>query len=138
MHMYGTNFFGGNGIVGGHVPLGTGVALAHKYRNNGAISWTSFGDGAADQGQTFESYNMAKLWNLPIVYTIENNQYSMGTATKRHSANTRYFTRGDLIPGIKVDGMDLLAVRQAGKFAAAYVRAGKGPIILQLDTYRYD
>ncbi|CAG9861684.1 unnamed protein product [Phyllotreta striolata] len=137
MHIYGKNFFGGNGIVGAHVPLGSGIGLAHKYRDKGAVSYTIFGDGATDQGQTFESYNMALLWNLPVVYIVENNRYSMGTAIKRHSANTNYYTRGDLIPGIKVNGMDLESVLDAAKFASEYVRKEKKPMLIQLDTYRY-
>ncbi|XP_072399956.1 probable pyruvate dehydrogenase E1 component subunit alpha, mitochondrial [Diabrotica undecimpunctata] len=137
MHIYGERFYGGNGIVGAHVPVGTGLALAHKYYNNGAISFTVYGDGAADQGQVYESYNFAKLHDLPVVFIIENNNYSMGTSRERHSANIEYYTRADMLPGVRAGGMDVLAVREAGKFAIDHINKGLGPIILQLDTYRY-
>ncbi|XP_046848229.1 pyruvate dehydrogenase E1 component subunit alpha, mitochondrial-like [Xenia sp. Carnegie-2017] len=137
MHMYGSEFYGGNGIVGAQVPLGAGIAFAHKYRNNGKICLTLYGDGAANQGQVFETFNMAKLWDLPCVFICENNQYGMGTAANRASAVTDFYTRGDFIPGIQVDGMDVLAVREATKFAADFVRSGKGPILLECVTYRY-
>ncbi|XP_028148430.1 probable pyruvate dehydrogenase E1 component subunit alpha, mitochondrial [Diabrotica virgifera virgifera] len=137
IHIYGKRFYGGNGIVGAQIPLGAGLALAHKYNNDGAICFSVMGDGAVDQGQVYEAYNFAKLHDLPVVFIIENNQYSMGTSTKRHSANIDYYTRGDVIPGVRVGGMDILAVREAGKFAIDHINKGNGPIILQLDTYRY-
>ncbi|XP_028411817.1 pyruvate dehydrogenase E1 component subunit alpha, mitochondrial-like [Dendronephthya gigantea] len=137
MHMYGHEFYGGNGIVGAQVPLGAGVAFAHKYRNNGKICLTLYGDGAANQGQLFETFNMAKLWDLPCVFICENNQYGMGTAANRASAVTDFYTRGDFVPGIQVDGMDILAVREATKFAADYTRSGKGPLLMECVTYRY-
>ncbi|XP_076649529.1 pyruvate dehydrogenase E1 component subunit alpha, somatic form, mitochondrial-like [Halictus rubicundus] len=103
MHMYATRFYGGDGIVGGQVPIGAGLAFAHKYNGTGGVSWTLYGDGAASQGQLYETYNMSKLWNLPMVYVCENNRYGMGTAVHRHSANTAFYARGDLIPGVKVN-----------------------------------
>lgn len=137
MHMYGHEYYGGNGIVGAQVPLGAGIALAHKYRGNGKICIALYGDGAANQGQVFETYNMAKLWDLPCIFVCENNGYGMGTSVERAAATTEYHTRGDYIPGIKVDGMDILTVREATKFAADYTRSGKGPILMELATYRY-
>ncbi|XP_023024898.2 pyruvate dehydrogenase E1 component subunit alpha type II, mitochondrial [Leptinotarsa decemlineata] len=137
MHIYNRVFYGGNGIVGAHVPLGTGVALSHKYLNNGCISFVAIGDGAMDNGQVSEAFNFAKLQNLPVIYLVENNKYSMGTSLSRHSANTDYYTRGDVIPGIRLDGMDVLAVREVGKFAVEHIKTGKGPILLELVTYRY-
>ncbi|CAB4037990.1 probable pyruvate dehydrogenase E1 component subunit alpha, mitochondrial [Paramuricea clavata] len=137
MHMYGHEFYGGNGIVGAQVPLGAGVAFAHKYRNNEKICLTLYGDGAANQGQLFETFNMAKLWDLPCVFICENNQYGMGTAANRASAVTDFYTRGDFVPGIQVDGMDILAVREATKFTADHARSGKGPILMECVTYRY-
>ncbi|XP_031772312.1 pyruvate dehydrogenase E1 component subunit alpha, mitochondrial-like [Apis florea] len=136
MHMYGEQFYGGEGIVGGQLPVGTGLAFAQKYNSTGGIAWVIYGDGAADQGQAFEAYNLAKLWSLPVVYVCENNKYSMGTATYRHSANTDYYTRGDLIPGVQVDGMKVLDVYEAARFAKDYALR-KGPIILEMVTYRY-
>jgi pyruvate dehydrogenase E1 component alpha subunit len=141
MHMFGPekSFFGGHGIVGAQVPIGTGLAFANKYRKNGAITLTYFGDGAANQGQVYESFNMAELWKLPVVYVIENNQYAMGTSVERASAEAQLFKRGASfnIPGQEVDGMDVEAVLVAGKNAVAWCRAGSGPIILELKTYRY-
>ncbi|XP_074626682.1 pyruvate dehydrogenase E1 component subunit alpha, mitochondrial-like isoform X2 [Acropora palmata] len=137
MHMYGHEYYGGNGIVGAQVPLGGGIALAHKYRDNGQICVTLYGDGAANQGQVFETYNMAKLWDLPVIFVCENNGYGMGTSVERAAATTEYHTRGDYIPGIKVDGMDILTVREATRFAADFTRSGKGPILMELTTYRY-
>ncbi|WP_051631277.1 pyruvate dehydrogenase (acetyl-transferring) E1 component subunit alpha [Afifella pfennigii] len=141
MHMFSRekNFYGGHGIVGASVPLGTGLAFANQYRDNGAISVTYFGDGAANQGQVYESFNMAKLWDLPVVYVIENNQYGMGTSVARASATTELCKRGQSfdIPGHQVDGMDVRAVKAAADFAAEHARSGKGPIILEMLTYRY-
>ncbi|WP_420962170.1 pyruvate dehydrogenase (acetyl-transferring) E1 component subunit alpha [Brucella sp. IR073] len=141
MHMFSKEkyFYGGHGIVGAQVPLGTGLAFANKYRGNDNVSITYFGDGAANQGQVYESFNMAKLWGLPVVYVIENNRYGMGTSTARASAQTDFSKRGASfdIPGIQVDGMDVRAVKAAGDEAVEWARAGKGPIILEMLTYRY-
>ncbi|MBU1377983.1 MAG: pyruvate dehydrogenase (acetyl-transferring) E1 component subunit alpha [Alphaproteobacteria bacterium] len=141
MHMFSTeaNFYGGHGIVGAQVPLGTGLALANSYRGDGRVSFAFFGDGAANQGQVYESFNMAELWKLPVVYVIENNQYAMGTAIQRSSSETRLFKRGVSfnIPGEEVDGMDVLAVKAATEKAAEHARSGNGPYILEMKTYRY-
>src|SRR4051794_21698375 len=141
MHMFSTeaDFYGGHGIVGAQVALGTGLALANKYRDNGKVSFTYFGDGAVNQGQVYESFNMAELWKLPVVYVIENNQYAMGTSIERSSSETRLYKRGVSfnIPGEEVDGMDVLAVRDAAARAAERARAGEGPMILEMKTYRY-
>src|ERR1700754_3692916 len=141
MHMFSEEkrFYGGHGIVGAQIPLGTGLAFANKYRGNDGVCLTYFGDGAANQGQVYESFNMAELWKLPVVYIIENNQYAMGTSVARSSALTDFSKRGVSfnIPGVQVDGMDVEAVEAAGKEAMAYCRAGKGPIILEMKTYRY-
>ncbi|MDH3232760.1 MAG: pyruvate dehydrogenase (acetyl-transferring) E1 component subunit alpha [Alphaproteobacteria bacterium] len=141
MHMFSAekNFFGGHGIVGANVSLGTGIAFAHKYRENGRLSLTYLGDGAANQGQVYESFNMAALWDLPVVYIIENNKYAMGTAINRSSATVDLYERGSAhgIPGQKVDGMDVMAVREAGAKAVEYARNGNGPFILEMVTYRY-
>lgn len=141
MHMFSRekNFFGGHGIVGAQVPIGTGLAFAHKYNEDGGICITSLGDGAANQGQVYESYNMASLWKLPVVYVIENNGYGMGTSVARSSAGPNYFGRGKGwdIPGEKVDGMEILKVQEAAKRAVDHTRSGKGPYILEMDTYRY-
>lgn len=141
MHMFSRekNFFGGHGIVGAQVPLGTGLAFAHKYKEDGGVCITSMGDGAANQGQVYESYNMASLWKLPVVYVIENNGYGMGTSVARSSAGPNYFGRGQGwgIPGEKVDGMEILKVQEAAKRAVEHARSGKGPYILEMDTYRY-
>jgi pyruvate dehydrogenase E1 component alpha subunit len=141
MHMFSLEkgFFGGHGIVGAQVPLGTGLAFANKYRGNNHISLTYFGDGAANQGQVYESFNMAKLWKLPVVYVIENNQYGMGTSVARASATTNLSHRGASfdIPGEQVDGMDVRAVKAAADKAVTWCREGNGPIILEMLTYRY-
>jgi pyruvate dehydrogenase E1 component alpha subunit len=141
MHMFSReqNFFGGHGIVGAQVPIGTGLAFAHHYREDGLISVTYLGDGAINQGQVAESFNIASLWKLPVVYVIENNRYGMGTSIDRASARTDLFHRGMAygIAGEQVDGMNVLAVHEAGLAAAEHARAGQGPIILEMLTYRY-
>src|SRR6202000_2710557 len=141
MHMFSSEkkFYGGHGIVGAQVPIGTGLAFANKYRGNNSVCLTYFGDGAANQGQVYESFNMAELWKLPVVYIIENNQYAMGTSVARSSAQTDFSKRGLSfnIPGVQVDGMDVEAVQAACEEAMAHCRAGKGPIILEMKTYRY-
>jgi pyruvate dehydrogenase E1 component alpha subunit len=141
MHMFNTkdNFYGGHGIVGAQVPIGTGLAFANKYRRNGKIAVTYLGDGAINQGQVYESFNMAKLWNLPVIYVVENNEYAMGTAVKRSSSTVELYKRGVSfgIPGEQVDGMDVIKVNEAATKAAEYVRDGNGPIILEMKTYRY-
>jgi pyruvate dehydrogenase E1 component alpha subunit len=141
MHMFSKEkrFYGGHGIVAAQVPLGTGLAFANRYRDNGKVSLTYFGDGAANQGQVYESFNMAKLWSLPVVYIIENNQYAMGTSVRRGSATTDLCRRGQSfdIPGEQVDGMDVRAVKAAGDMALGHARSGKGPFILEMMTYRY-
>jgi pyruvate dehydrogenase E1 component alpha subunit len=141
MHMFSAEkgFYGGHGIVGAQVPLGTGLAFANKYRGNDNVSLTYFGDGAANQGQVYESFNIARLWKLPVVYIIENNQYGMGTSVARASATTDLSKRGLAhdIPGEQVDGMDVRAVKAAGEKAVKWCRTGNGPIILEMLTYRY-
>ena len=141
MHMFDieTGFFGGHGIVGAQVSLGTGLAFADFYKQNGNVSFTYFGDGAANQGQVYESFNMAQLWKLPVVYVIENNEYAMGTSLARGSATVNLSQRGASfdIPGETVDGMDVFAVKEAAERAAEHARSGKGPYILEMKTYRY-
>jgi len=141
MHMFSIEhgFYGGHGIVGAQVPLGAGLAFAHKYRDDGGVTLAYFGDGAANQGQVYETFNMASLWDLPIIFVIENNQYAMGTAVKRSSAETEFYRRGTAfrIPGMDVNGMDVLEVRQAAESAIEFVRAGNGPVLMELNTYRY-
>src|SRR5438874_10349684 len=134
MHMFSRekNFFGGHGIVGAQVPIGTGLGFAHRYRDDGRISVTYLGDGAINQGQVYESFNMASLWKLPVIYVVENNRYGMGTSVSRASARTDLFHRGIAygIPGEQADGMDVVAVNEAGLAAAEHARAGQGPMIL--------
>ena len=132
-------FFGGHGIVAAQVPIGAGLAFSHKYNGNNNVSITYFGDGAANQGQVYEAYNIASLWKLPVVFVIENNRYGMGTSVNRSSAGDNLADRGKAY-GIKfeiVDGMDVLAVRDAATRATEYCRSGKGPYILEMKTYRY-
>ena len=141
MHMFSSekHFYGGHGIVGAQVPLGAGLAFANKYRGNNNVSLTYFGDGAANQGQIYETFNMAALWELPCIFVIENNQYAMGTAQARSTSTPALYTRGAAfgIPGEEVDGMDVLAVKEAGARATEHCRSGQGPYILEMKTYRY-
>jgi len=141
MHMFSKekHFYGGHGIVAAQVPIGAGLAFADKYLGNDRVTFTYFGDGAANQGQVYESYNMAELWMLPVIFVIENNQYAMGTSTQRSTKSPSYWERGAAygIPGEEVDGMDVLAVKAAGEKAVAHCRAGNGPYILEIKTYRY-
>jgi pyruvate dehydrogenase E1 component alpha subunit len=141
MHMFSVDhgFYGGHGIVGAQVPLGTGLAFKHKYADDGGVCLTYMGDGAVNQGQVYEAFNMAKLWDLPVIYAIENNQYAMGTSIKRSSAEPLLYRRGQAhrIPGFQVDGMDVLAVRGAAEVAFEWTRSGKGPILIEFLTYRY-
>ena len=142
MHMFSRekNFYGGHGIVAAQVPLGAGLAFSNKYRGNDRVSVTYFGEGAANQGQVYESFNMASIWKLPVIFVIENNGYAMGTAVKRSAAKSEeMYARGAAfgIPGEQVDGMDVRAVKAASEKAVAHCRAGNGPYILEMRTYRY-
>ncbi len=141
MHMFSTEhaFYGGHGIVGAQVSLGGGLAFAHQYNEDGGLCVAYFGDGAANQGQVYETMNMAALWNLPIIFVVENNQYAMGTAVRRSSAETEFHRRGTAfrIPGMDVNGMDVLEVHQAARIAVEHVRGGNGPVLMELNTYRY-
>ncbi|HEU5482546.1 MAG TPA: pyruvate dehydrogenase (acetyl-transferring) E1 component subunit alpha [Sphingomicrobium sp.] len=141
MHMFSVEhgFYGGHGIVGAQVPLGTGLAFAHKYRDDGGVCLTYLGDGAVNQGQVYEAFNMASLWKLPVIYAIENNNYAMGTSVARSHSEPDLYKRGESfrIPGMRVDGMDVLAVRGAAETALDWVRGGNGPILVEFMTYRY-
>ncbi|KAL4895089.1 dehydrogenase E1 component-domain-containing protein [Aspergillus ambiguus] len=137
MHMFCESFFGGNGIVGANVPLGAGIAFAQQYNDAGNVTINLYGDGAANQGQVHEAFNMAKLWNLPVIFGCENNKYGMGTSVERASAMTDYYKRGQYIPGLRVNGMDVLAVLAAVRHGKQYVQAGKGPLLYEYQTYRY-
>ncbi|OJK03251.1 pyruvate dehydrogenase (acetyl-transferring) subunit E1 alpha [Aspergillus brunneoviolaceus CBS 621.78] len=137
MHMFAPNFYGGNGIVGAQVPVGAGLAFAQQYNNQKATSIILYGDGASNQGQVFEAFNMAKLWNLPALFGCENNKYGMGTSAARSSALTEYYKRGQYIPGIKVNGMDVLATKAAVKYGKEYATSGNGPLVFEYVTYRY-
>jgi pyruvate dehydrogenase E1 component alpha subunit len=141
MHMFSVEhkFYGGHGIVGAQVPIGAGLAFAHKYSGDGGINVAYFGDGASNQGQVYEAFNMAALWKLPVIFVVENNRYAMGTSVNRSSAETQFWRRGEAfrIPGMEVDGMDVLAVHGAAQVAIDYVRGGHGPIIMEMQTYRY-
>jgi pyruvate dehydrogenase E1 component alpha subunit len=141
MHMFSKekHFYGGHGIVAAQVPLGAGLAFADKYQENGRVTFTYFGDGAANQGQVYETFNMAAIWDLPCIFVIENNQYAMGTSQNRSTSTPDLHTRGEAfgIPGEIVDGMDVMAVKEAGERAVKHCRSGKGPYILEIKTYRY-
>ncbi|MEO1136035.1 MAG: pyruvate dehydrogenase (acetyl-transferring) E1 component subunit alpha [Pseudomonadota bacterium] len=141
MHMFSkeAEFYGGHGIVGAQIPLGVGLGFANRYRGNSSVSLTYFGDGASNQGQVFEAMNMAQLWKLPVVFIIENNQYAMGTSVQRSHSDTHLYRRGASfgIPGMEVDGMDVIAVREAGRQAVEHARNGEGPYVLEMKTYRY-
>lgn len=141
MHMFSRekNFFGGHGIVGAQVSIGTGMGFAHQYKNDNGVCVAYFGDGAVNQGQVYESFNMAALWKLPVVYVVEDNQYGMGTSVNRASANGDFYKRGEPygIPGLVVDGMNLLEVRDAANWALEHARSRKGPTLLHIKTYRY-
>ncbi|OBT94346.1 alpha subunit of pyruvate dehydrogenase [Pseudogymnoascus verrucosus] len=137
MHMFTKGFYGGNGIVGAQVPVGAGLAFAHKYNGDKNVTVALYGDGASNQGQVFEAFNMAKLWKLPVLFGCENNKYGMGTSMNRSSAITDYYKRGQYIPGLKVNGMDVLAIKAAVAHAKAHAVAGHGPVIIEYSTYRY-
>ncbi|KAI9480704.1 MAG: dehydrogenase E1 component-domain-containing protein [Benjaminiella poitrasii] len=137
MHMFTNNFYGGNGIVGAQVPLGAGVAFAQKYLGIPSTTLALYGDGAANQGQVFEAFNMAKLWDLPVIFLCENNKYGMGTSAERSSASVEYYKRGDYIPGIRVNGMDVFAMKKAVQWARDWTISSKGPLVMEVTTYRY-
>ena len=137
MHMFSPGFYGGNGIVGAQVPVGAGIAFAQQYEGKKQVTLALYGDGASNQGQVFEAYNMASLWKLPVIFGCENNKYGMGTAANRSSAITDYYKRGQYIPGLKINGMDVLAVKAAVKYGKEYCAAGKGPLVYEYVTYRY-
>ncbi|EZF32460.1 pyruvate dehydrogenase (acetyl-transferring) E1 component, alpha subunit [Trichophyton interdigitale MR816] len=137
MHMFAKNFFGGNGIVGAQVPVGAGLAFSQQYNGEANTTVCLYGDGASNQGQVFEAFNMAKLWNLPVMFGCENNKYGMGTAANRSSALTDYYKRGQYIPGIKVNGMDVLAIKAAVQYGREYTVSGQGPLVFEYVTYRY-
>ncbi|EEH38568.1 pyruvate dehydrogenase E1 component subunit alpha [Paracoccidioides lutzii Pb01] len=137
MHMFAKNFFGGNGIVGAQVPVGAGLAFAQQYNGEKTTTVTLYGDGASNQGQVFEAFNMAKLLNLPCIFGCENNKYGMGTSANRSSALTDYYKRGQYIPGLKINGMDVLAIKAAVQYGREYTIAGRGPLVFEYVTYRY-
>jgi len=139
MHFYYKNFFGGNGIVGAQVPVGVGLAFSHKFKGDGGVTIAAYGDGASNQGQLFEAANMAGLWKLPVLLVCENNQYGMGTSIQRSTSSPEFYNKGSSfgIPGLWIDGMDVLAVKKGFQFAAEHARSGKGPMFVELHTYRY-
>ncbi|ETI28099.1 pyruvate dehydrogenase (acetyl-transferring) E1 component, alpha subunit [Cladophialophora carrionii CBS 160.54] len=137
MHMFAPNFYGGNGIVGAQVPVGAGIAFAHQYTGSKTTTLALYGDGASNQGQVFEAFNMAKLWNLPVMFGCENNKYGMGTSAARSSALTEYYKRGQYIPGLKINAMDVLAVKAAVQYGREYTTSEKGPLVYEYVTYRY-
>lgn len=137
MHMFSNGFYGGNGIVGAQVPVGAGIAFAHQYTGSKTTTLSLYGDGASNQGQVFEAFNMAKLWGLPIIFGCENNKYGMGTSAARSSALTEYYKRGQYIPGLKINAMDVLAVKAAVQYGREYTTNDNGPLVFEYVTYRY-